>query len=380
MKLKQSFKETEIGMIPEDWEIDSLKNHLIIRGRIGWKGLMISEYTNEGPYIVGGLQIIDDSVDWENCAHITEQRYYESPEIMLRENDILMTKDGTIGKLAYIKNLPDNATVASHIHVIRKKTEKVFAKFLFYVFKTPIIKALVDSKISGSVVPALTQRDIETLNVPLPSIPEQTRIAQFFSSLDDKIEVNRQMNKTLEKIGQTLFKHWFIDFEFPNEKGEDLYYRINVFPIVIPPLGGRKEDIPLLIDHFISKFNIENNKNVKGISKEALELMMQYKWPGNIRELGSMIERMIALTSNDYIQANEIPFSLKNIPKIEGLKESVFNGKVSFLQAEEEFEREIILDALKRTNYIQSHAAELLGISRRILKYKMDRLGIVEKQ
>jgi transcriptional regulator with PAS, ATPase and Fis domain len=157
---------------------------------------------------------------------------------------------------------------------------------------------------------------------------------------------------------------------------EDLYYRINVVPILIPPLRDRNEDIPSLIDHFINKFSIENNKNVKGISKEALEAMMQYEWPGNIRELENLIERVITLTSDEYIQLNGLPLFLKSGPRIDGLKESVLDGKVSFLQAEEEFEREVILDALKKTNYIQSHAAEILGISRRILKYKMDKLGI----
>jgi type I restriction enzyme S subunit len=218
--VKNRYKETEVGKLPEEWEIDSLKNHLIIKGRIGWKGLMISEYINKGPYIVGGLQIINDSIDWDNCAHVTEERYAESPEIMLKEDDILMTKDGTIGKLAYIKDLPDKATVASHIHVIRRKTKNIHPKFLFYFFKTPIFRALFESKISGSVVPALTQRDIETLNIPLPSIPEQTRIAEILSSIDDKIELNHQMNATLEKITQALFKHWFVEFEFPNEKGK----------------------------------------------------------------------------------------------------------------------------------------------------------------
>jgi DNA-binding NtrC family response regulator len=145
---------------------------------------------------------------------------------------------------------------------------------------------------------------------------------------------------------------------------------------VIPPLKERKEDIPILIDHFINKFSVENNKNVKGISKEALELLMQYEWPGNVRELENLVERVIALTFNEYIQLNELPLSFKNTPKINGLKESILDGKVSFFQAEEEFEREVILDALKKTNYIQSHAAEILGISRRILKYKMDKLGI----
>jgi len=141
-------------------------------------------------------------------------------------------------------------------------------------------------------------------------------------------------------------------------------------------LRDRKEDIPQLTEHFISKFNAENNKNVKGVTQEALELMMNYDWPGNVRELENLIERVIALTSLEYIQHTELPFSLVNVPKINGLRESVLNGKVSFTEAEEEFEKGMILDALKRTNYVQSHAADLLGISRRILKYKMEKLGI----
>jgi DNA-binding NtrC family response regulator len=157
---------------------------------------------------------------------------------------------------------------------------------------------------------------------------------------------------------------------------EDLYYRINVVPIIIPPLRERKGDIPLLLDHFIKKFNKENKKNVKTVSKEAMELMMNYEWPGNVRELENLIERVIVLSANDQIQANELPFSLINVSKMNGLKEYILSGKVSFLKAEEEFERGIILDALKKANYIQSHAAEMLGVTRRILKYKMDKLGI----
>jgi DNA-binding NtrC family response regulator len=131
-----------------------------------------------------------------------------------------------------------------------------------------------------------------------------------------------------------------------------------------------------MLDHFINKFNDENHKKVKGVSPEALEMMMNYEWPGNVRELENLIERVIALTSNEMIQANELPLSLNSISKMNGLKESILSGKVSFLNAEEEFERGIILDALRKTNFIQSRAAEMLGISRRILKYKMDKLGI----
>ena len=207
------------------------------------------------------------------------------------------------------------------------------------------------------------------------SLTTQAKILRF---LEEK-EFNRVGGSKTIKVDVRLITATNRDLSQLIKKGgfrEDLYYRINVVPIVIPPLRERKEDISILIDHFINKFNVENNKNVKGINKEALEFLMQYEWPGNVRELENLIERVIALTFNEYIQANELPYSFKNAPKINGLKESVLDGKVSFLQAEEEFEREVILDALKRTNYIQSHAAEILGISRRILKYKMDKLGI----
>lgn len=93
------WKETEFGNIPNHWDCDKLENHLIIKGRIGWKGLKVSEYVENGPCIIGGLQIKELGIAWEECAHITNERYDESPEIMLKENDILMTKDGTIGKL-----------------------------------------------------------------------------------------------------------------------------------------------------------------------------------------------------------------------------------------------------------------------------------------
>ena len=134
-----------------------------------------------------------------------------------------------------------------------------------------------------------------------------------------------------------------------------------------------------MVNSFTKKFSEENQKNLKGVSKEALELMVSYEWPGNVRELENLIERVIALTNNEYIQADELPLPIINQSKTNGLRESVLSGQISFSKAEEEFEKEIILDALRRANFIQSHAAEILGISRRILKYKMDKLGIQQQ-
>jgi len=211
------------------------------------------------------------------------------------------------------------------------------------------------------------------------SLMTQAKILRF---LEEK-EFNRVGGSKTIKVDVRLITATNKDLPQLTKKGqfrEDLYYRINVVPIILPPLRERQEDIPLLIDHFIKKFSEENQKNVKGINKEASELMMSYEWPGNVRELENLIERVMALTNNECIQAEELPLPVVNQSKTNGLRESVLSGQISFSKAEEEFEREIIMDALRRAHFVQSHAAEILGISRRILKYKMDKLGIQQQE
>jgi len=158
---------------------------------------------------------------------------------------------------------------------------------------------------------------------------------------------------------------------------EDLYYRINVVPIHLPPLRDRKEDLPLLINHFLTKKAEEEGHPPKEISPEAVGLMMNYDWPGNVRELQNIIEQVVTLCSNSVIHSEDLPDFFRKQIKSTTLKEQALSGKISFEHAVTEFERDIIIEALKKTRYIQTHAADLLGISRRILKYKMDLFGII---
>jgi two-component system, NtrC family, response regulator AtoC len=155
----------------------------------------------------------------------------------------------------------------------------------------------------------------------------------------------------------------------------DLYYRINVVPLTIPPLRKRKEDILLLVQHFLDK---HAGKAKKKITPEAMDNLMAYDWPGNVRELENIIERIVVLSTADTVSPDEIPPSLKGSSEVELIKRGVMNGRISFEDAEREFEKDILVDALKRSNFVQTKAAELLGISRRILKYKMDKYGITE--
>lgn len=231
-----SFKETELGKIPSEWSLSTLGNALYIKGRIGWKGLKKDEYLEKSDFrIINGLSIIDNKIDWEKCGYISEERYHESPEIMLKKNDIVMTKDGTIGKIAIIPDLSMETSVASGLFVIRVITEEIDFKYLYYYFNSHYFKKLINSRIEGSVIPHLYQRDLVDLKVPLPKIKEQKAIARLLSKIDDKIEVNNKINKTLEEIAHTIFKQWFIDFEFPNKNGEP--YKSNSGEMVESELG-----------------------------------------------------------------------------------------------------------------------------------------------
>ena len=154
---------------------------------------------------------------------------------------------------------------------------------------------------------------------------------------------------------------------------EDLYYRINVFPIYMPPLRDRKDDIMLLADYFLEKTAAENNKDISRISTPAIEMLTRYHWPGNIRELENCIERAVLLCNDDVIRSEHLPPSLQMIKKDEAV------AKRSLTEIIENKERELIVDALKKFDGKQRKTANELGISERILGYKINKYNINPK-
>lgn len=260
-----SFKETELGKIPSDWKVKSISECLYIKGRIGWKGLKKSEYIEKSDYrIINGSALDGKNIDWNKCGYISEERYEESPEIMLKKNDIVMTKDGTIGKVAIIKELESKTTVASGLFVIRVIREDVSYKYLYYYFVSRYFKELVKSRIEGSVIPHLYQRDLVELKIPMPMIEEQKAIAKILSDLDEKIEVNNKINKNLEEMAQAIFKQWFVDFEFPNEEGKP--YKSSGGEMVESELGMIPKGFK--VKEFGDIINITSGKRPKNKSKE----------------------------------------------------------------------------------------------------------------
>jgi len=155
---------------------------------------------------------------------------------------------------------------------------------------------------------------------------------------------------------------------------EDLYYRLNVIPIHMPPLRERAEDIPLFINYFIDKYNKELNKNLKRIDNDAMSIIMKYQWPGNIRELENMIERIITLSKDNTIGVMQIPAELMQAPI--SPDQAVSMGELSLLRSVALFEKKMITEALNRCGGNQTSAARSLGIHRTTLISKMESLGL----
>ncbi len=154
---------------------------------------------------------------------------------------------------------------------------------------------------------------------------------------------------------------------------EDLFYRLNIVSINIPPLRERREDIFPLIDIFVMKYEKENNKGKIEISKEVADLLMKYNYPGNVRELENIIERSVVLSRNNMITVNELPLQIKGFSEE---KKSIEINSGDLNEQIEVLEKKLIYDALKKTNGNQTQAGKLLGITERNLRYKLKKYNI----
>jgi type I restriction enzyme S subunit len=191
--------ESELGEIPKGWVVERLGDHLYIKGRIGWKGLKKSEYLQdfEGYSIVNGSDFQNEQIDYFSCGWIPKERFDDSPEIQLKLNDILITKDGTIGKLAFVNRLNNPTSVASGVFVVRANSEKVSTFFCWSFFKSPYFQSLVKSRIDGSVIPHLYQKDFVEMFIPLPSISIlhefEIRVKAIFELIFEKKEESKEL-------------------------------------------------------------------------------------------------------------------------------------------------------------------------------------------
>lgn len=183
----------------DGWRLGIVKDFAEVRARIGWRGLSSEEYTEDGPLLIAGKHIADGRIAWAQCDHISKARFLESPEIALRHGDIVVSKDGTIGRVARIDYLPSEATINGTMMLVRPKGGLDY-KYLYHLLNGQQFQRLVAEKVSGSSIPHLFQRDVLDLEFDLPPKREQRRIAEILDSVDEYIATAAAIFDKREKV------------------------------------------------------------------------------------------------------------------------------------------------------------------------------------
>ena len=204
-----------IGEIPGNWKIDKIKYLSNLYGRIGWQGLTSEEYIDEGPFLVTGVDFCQGEIDWSSCVHISEKRWEQADKIQLKNNDLLITKDGTVGKVAVVDNLDGKASLNSGVLLI-DLNDKNSKKYLYWVLSSYFFWTWFNYKNSGnSTILHLYQKDFNEFIYAMPSLIEQNKIAYFLDnkcaeidSITSKIEKQIRLLKDYKKslITETVTK------------------------------------------------------------------------------------------------------------------------------------------------------------------------------
>lgn len=197
-------KQTEIGLLPEDWDVINLEKNFTLKARIGWQGLTTAEYLDNGNYgLVTGTDFKGGYIDWDNCVFVEKMRFDQDRNIQLKNGDVLVTKDGTIGKIAYVDFLPKPTTLNSGVFVIRPKSNNINNRFFYYVLMSFYFDDFLLKITAGSTITHLYQKDFVNFNFICPPLPEQEAIAEALSDADAWIESLEQLisKKRLIKLG-----------------------------------------------------------------------------------------------------------------------------------------------------------------------------------
>jgi type I restriction enzyme S subunit len=178
-----------IGEIPEHWEVYRIKYNTFLKGRIGWQGLNSNDFIEEGYCLITGTDFDNKGgINWNTCYRISKERFNEDELLHIKNGDLLMTKDGTVGKMAYIQNLPEEASLNSHLLIIRQTTDIISNKFLYWVMLSNVFKHFCLIHQSGSIMNSISQSTLGILSCCCPTLTEQKEIADYLDRKCDEID------------------------------------------------------------------------------------------------------------------------------------------------------------------------------------------------
>jgi len=280
--------------------------------------------------------------------------------------------------------------VAKAIHYGSPRAERPFVTITCSALTETLLESELFGHERGAFTDAKTQKkgllqasdggtafldEIGEMGLPMQAkllrVLEEKTFKRVGGTRDIQVDVRivAATNRDLEtQVAQGLFR-------------EDLFYRLKVIPIRLPSLRERRDDIPMLIQHFLDHFNEEMRKNTSGVEPEAMNLLRSYDWPGNIRELRNVVERIMILENKDRIEVVDLPASIRKgdrAPASHGAAPDEAPGLPVGSMTLEEMERQAICRALEKAGHNQVRAAKLLGLSRDTLRYRMKKFGLLE--
>ncbi|MCC5917545.1 MAG: restriction endonuclease subunit S [Cryomorphaceae bacterium] len=202
--IPKGYNQTEVGLIPEDWRMVNLGENSVIKARIGWQGLTTAEYLKSGDYyLITGTDFLNGFIDWDNCVYVEKERYIQDKNIQIVSEDILVTKDGTIGKVAFIERVTLPTTLNSGVFVIRPKRGDYHPRYLYHILMSEYFKDFLGKLTAGSTISHLYQKDFVHYVFPSPpTLTEQHAIATALSDVDALIGSLEQLIAKKKAIKQ----------------------------------------------------------------------------------------------------------------------------------------------------------------------------------
>lgn len=212
------------------WPNTTIKSSSYLKGRIGWQGLKASEFTDQGPYLITGTDFRDGKIEWSTCYHVTEERFQEASYIHVRNGDLLITKDGTIGKLAYVTDCPEKTVLNSGIFLLRCSDGSYEHRFLYHLLNSHLFDKFLRVNLAGSTISHLYQNVFEKFDFPIPDIELQQRMTDILDAIDGQIEQTEALIAKMQQVKAGLMHDLFTRGVTPDgklrttrEQAPDLY-------------------------------------------------------------------------------------------------------------------------------------------------------------
>lgn len=206
----KGYKKTEIGLLPQNWEVKTIGKISTPKARIGWQNLRKEEYMESGLYmLITGTDFENGRVNYSTCKFVSENRYEQDPNIQVKNGDVLVTKDGTLGKVAIIKGLNFKATLNAGVFVLGNLSSSINNEFLYQYLSTNRLMKYAERTSTGGTIQHLNQGVLVDFPIPVPPVEEQARIATALSDIDDLIIKSEELIKKYQTMKQGCLQHMF---------------------------------------------------------------------------------------------------------------------------------------------------------------------------